>query len=275
MLKKLLKYDFKSVLRYWWIAAVSSLVFSVIGSGCISLLNSEREIPPVATMFAGFTLILVFVSYSAFILISMLFIFIRFYKNFFTDEGYLTFTLPVKRMQLLNSKLIVSTITVIATYVVCAVNIVAMLCVGFAKDVFTKEFWNSLVEFCKIAIDDIGVYLWIYIFELLLILILSVVFSCLFLFSCITFASIITKRAKVITAIGIYYGANSIFSFAMEIFYLFAIPSIYNWGLNLGDTVGSIVIALILLGVIFMFSIFCMLLYTLQYWMIDRKLNLS
>ena len=275
MLKKLLKYDFKSVLRYWWIAAVSTLVFSIIGSGCISLLNSEREIPPVALVLAGLTLILVFVSYSALIFISMLFIFIRFYKNFFTDEGYLTFTLPVKRMQLLNSKLIVSTITVIATYIVCAVNIVGMLCIGFAKDVFTKEFWDGLVEFCKIMLNDMGIYLWIYLFELLLILVLSVIFACLFLFCCITFASIITKRAKVITAIGIYYLANSIFSFAVEIFYLFAIPSIFTWGYDLGDTSGAIVIALILLGIILMYSIFCMLLYTLQYWMIDRKLNLS
>ena len=35
--------------------------------------------------------------------VTELLVFVRFYKNFFTDEGYLTFTLPVSRKDLLLS----------------------------------------------------------------------------------------------------------------------------------------------------------------------------
>ncbi|MDO5291891.1 MAG: hypothetical protein Q4F05_03985 [bacterium] len=39
---------------------------------------------------------------------SIIYIIYRFYKNLFTDEGYLTFTLPVSRMQIIGSKYLVS-----------------------------------------------------------------------------------------------------------------------------------------------------------------------
>ncbi|MDO5521326.1 MAG: hypothetical protein Q4G58_12610 [bacterium] len=39
---------------------------------------------------------------------SIIYIVYRFYKNLFTDEGYLTFTLPVSRMQIIGSKYLVS-----------------------------------------------------------------------------------------------------------------------------------------------------------------------
>lgn len=39
-------------------------------------------------------------------IITLIFILMRYYKNFFTDEGYLTFTLPVTPHELLWTKLI-------------------------------------------------------------------------------------------------------------------------------------------------------------------------
>lgn len=274
MLKKVLKYDFRSVFRYWWIAAVSSLVLSLLGSACMCLLNSERALPTVVEVSAILVLILVFLSYGAFVFLSLILIFLRFYKNFFTDEGYLTFTLPVRRSQLLNSKLIMSVVAIIGTYIVCGINLVVMCCIGFSKDVFTQEFWNGLAEGWKILVGDLGIYVWIYLLEILALLILSTIFTCLFLFCCVTFAAIITKKAKVIAAIGIYYGASTVFSFVVEILMLFAIPSFTNWVSKVGNMENPL-FALGMLGLIFFMAIFCMLLYTLQYWMIDRKLNLS
>lgn len=275
MLKKLLRYDFKSVFKYWWIAAISSFVLSLMGGGCIGLMASEKELPEVVYALAVIALVLVVLSYTAFSLVSVILVFVRFYKNFFTDEGYLTFTLPVRRSQLLNSKLIMSVTTMIITGAVCIVNVITMLCIGLADEIFTKDFWNGVSDFFNAIIDETGFYFVIYILELLIFIVLSIIFSTLFLFCCITIASIITKKAKVITAIGIYYGANSVFSFVGQIFYLFGITSLANWLSGLPVEAEHPTAALILLGILFFIAVFCALLYTLQYWMIDRKLNLN
>lgn len=275
MLRKLLKYDLKSVFKYWWIAAISSLVLSVSGGGCISILNSERELPAAMNVLAVIALFLVIFSYMAFSILSVILVFTRFYKNFFTDEGYLTFTLPVKRNQLLNSKLIMSTITMFCTGIMLIINVITMLCVGLADEIISIQFLRNIFNGIQVIYDELGLYLIIYIIELLILLILCIIFSNLFLFACITIASIITKRAKVITAIGIYYAANSVFSFVIQMFYIFGIASLASWLRNMPRGSEYFVIALVLFGIILFIALFCALLYALQYWMIDRKLNLS
>lgn len=275
MLKKLLKYDFKSVFKYWWIAALSTFVLSLAGGGCITILNAERELPSAVYALAIIALVLVVLSYVVFSFLSLILVFARFYKNFFTDEGYLTFTLPVKRSQLLNSKLIMAVVTMFATVIMCVIDVAAMLCIGFSDVVFTKDFWYNITEFLRAIVDELGFYFVIYILEALILIVAVEIFSILFLFCCITFASIITKKAKVITAIGIYYVANGIFSSVAQIFYMFGVASLAGWLSGLPSGSGYPVLALILFGVICFVGLFGTLLYTLQYWMIDRKLNLS
>ena len=275
MLKKLLKYDFQSVMKYWWIAAISSLALSFVGGGCVSLLTREKELPDLVYPFIIFALILVVLSFVVFYLMTFIFVFVRFYRNFFTDEGYLTFTLPVKRSQLLNSKLIMSVVMLFITFLVYLLEILIVVCIGFFDEIVAPEFWQELSKGIELLWDSFGGYLIIYVLEFLILFILALVFSTLFLFCCITFASIITKKAKVLVAIGIYYVANSIFSFVVQMFYLFAIPSLSSKIFALNMEAGVPALALVLFGIICFVSIFCALLYTLQYWMMDRKLNLS
>ena len=275
MLRKLLKYDFQSVFKYWWIAAITSFVLSLIGGGFVTPIASGKETPTMVTIASIIVLSLVVLSNAAFALLSEILVFARFYKNFFTDEGYLTFTLPVKRIHLLNSKLILSVTTTFVTGVVCVINILTLLAIGFSKTVFTKEFFVNLIEVISKTFNQLGVYLIIYILEALLLFILSIVFSSLFLFCCITFAAIITKKAKVITAIGIYYFANSIFSSIVQILYLFGFTSISSLLEKIPEYSVNAVVALMLLVAVLFMAAFSYILYILQYWMIDKKLNLS
>lgn len=277
MLKKLLRYDFKAVLKYWWIAALSSVVLSFGGGWCISIFSSVKELPEALYVVAGLLMVIVVLGFAAFSILSTILTFSRFYKNFFTDEGYLTFTLPVKRSQLLNSKLIVSTTTTLLTTLVIIIDVLIMFCVGFYKDIFSKDYLNSFEnDFLKEFFSDeyLGYY-FLYFIEALVLMVLLVVFSTLFMFSCITVASIIAKKAKVITAIGIYYVANSAFSFIVQMFWVFGMVSIDSWLSRLTTDNSAGMFALILFGLILFMSIFCGVLYSLQYWMLDRKLNLS
>ena len=276
MLKKLIKYDYKAVLKYWWIAALSSLAFAFVGGGCITILNSDKELTGNALVLATLGMVLVIISFVAFILLSEIFIFLRFYKNLFTDEGYLTFTLPVKRSSILSSKLIVSTTTMMATFITLIVDVGIMLVLGFRNDIFTPEFAKEISDALAMISKHVGIpYAILYIFEGIVAFTLSMMASVLFLLVCISIASVITKKAKIITAIAIYYGANGIITFVLQLFFLFGIPAASEWVSEINKTTLLPFIGVSAFVIILLISIFCTILYGIQYWLLDRKLNLN
>lgn len=278
MLKKLLRYDLKSVFKYWWIAAIVSLGLSVAGGFCISVMTAEKDVPSLIAVLMVLTLIFSIIGIVAFSIISYILVYVRFYKNFFTDEGYLTFTLPVKRSQLLNSKLIASVLTMFCTATVIIADIILMFAIGAGESFYNellKPMSQSFSElFSTFTASDI-VYMWLDIILFLILMLLSSVFSTLFLFACITFASVITKKAKVITAIGIYYVANGFISGFVQILYMFGISAVGNWLTAIPQNMQDPIVTVMLLGVILFVALICLLLYTLEYFMLDRKLNLS
>ena len=276
MLKKLIKYDYKAVLKYWWIAALSSLAFAFVGGGCITILNSEKELTGNALVLATLGMVLVIISFVAFILLSEIFIFLRFYKNLFTDEGYLTFTLPVKRSSILSSKLIVSTTTMMATFITLIVDVGIMLVIGFRNDIFTPEFAKEISDALAMISKHVGIpYAILYIFEGIVAFTLSMMASVLFLLVCISIASVITKKAKIITAIAIYYSTNGIITFVLQLFFLFGIPAASEWVSEINKTTLLPFMGVSAFVIILLISIFCTILYGIQYWLLDRKLNLN
>lgn len=275
MLKKLLKYDLKAVLKYWWIAALSSVALSFAGGWSISVFVNEKELPIALYVVATIVAIAVVLGISMFYFVTAIFIYTRFYKNFFTDEGYLTFTLPVKRTQLLNSKLITSIITSSLTGLIVVIDFFIAFFIGTSDLIDKNDFSLMWDELLHTPIDNFVLYLVIYVIETLLLLLLCEILATLFVFSCITIASIIAKKAKIITAIGIYYVANSIVSSLLSIFWLFGASSIGIWMDSIPENYVFPVFALLLLMCILFMGILCTAFYSLQYWMLDRKLNLS
>ena len=276
MLKKVLRYDFNAVLKYWWIAALSSFVLAWVGGGCTEILNSEKQLTEAAYVLAMLGVILVIISFVAFFILTEILVFLRFYKNFFTDEGYLTFTLPVKRSQLLNSKLISSCVTLIATGIILLVDIGIIAVIDMRKEIFTPEFAKEVSVVIDTLLTEVGIpYLILYAFEIIVIGILSSMSSILFMFVCITIASVISKKAKVVTAIGIYYGANGAFTLIIELFMIFGISALLNWVDEIKESSFLIFGGLAGFVLLLLIAIFSSILYALEYWLLDRKLNLS
>lgn len=275
MLKKLLRYDFKSVLRYWWIAALSTVGLALVGGWSISVFENQKELPEMLYVVATLAAIVAVLGGVAFAIMTVILLFSRFYKNFFTDEGYLTFTLPVTRSSLLNSKLIVSVTTVLMTGFVIIVDILIALCIAYYEDVFVKEFWVELGKAIAEYFETLGIYGVIAILEYIISSILTVVISVLFATCCITIASIIAKKAKVITAIAIYYVANSTVVFGLTMYNLFAVGTLFDWIDSVPRYYENPTAALVSLCTLLFKGIFCAVLYAFQYWMLDKKLNLS
>ena len=142
MLRKLLKYDLAYVFRIWWIGALSSLGLSALIGICITVLNSDKRIPDIVELMAVLAIVVSVIGLVAFSILSFILVAVRFYKNFFTDEGYLTFTLPVSRISLYNSKLISAALAMLLTVITLIVDVIVLLAIGFNDVFFTEEFFD-------------------------------------------------------------------------------------------------------------------------------------
>lgn len=275
MFSKLLKYDNRAVFKYWWIAALGSILISAVGGFCLNVANN---INPVHEFIE--TLAILGTTFSVFgmmllPLITTILILIRYYKNFFTDEGYLTFTLPVKKTTLLNSKLMMTMIFTFASSILLIVNILILLAIGVPEHFFSVETWTSIGDFIAGYFDYFGGYGAVYIILVLLIIVAISAAQMLFVFLCITIAAAITKKHKVLVAIGIYYGANIALTVVMEILLFGGMFSVIGMISSLESAATLLCVTFIMVGVLGAAIAVGAGLYLIQLYMLDKKLNLE
>lgn len=277
MFSKLLKYDNKAIFKYWWIAAVGSVLVSLFGGLCIQVVDTPANAIVHQFLYTLASIGLMFSIFGLFLLplITQILILVRFYKNFFTDEGYLTFTLPVKKTTLLNSKLVMTLIFSLASTVLLFVNIFIMLAVGMPEDVFAVHTWNTIGGALSVFFEGFGGFGVSYIILVILIFIALMMAQMLFIFLCITIAAVIAKKHKVLTAIALYYGINMVLSFGIELMLIGGIFSVADYIASLGVTSGLIGVAFIMLAVLGLIITAGMGLYLVQLRLLDKKLNLE
>lgn len=276
MLKKLMRYDFKAILKFWWIGLISTLALSVAAGVCGHLLYIEKVFPEIINIMSIFVIVIAIISLFAFAFATNILVYVRFYKHLYSDEGYLTFTLPVKRSQILNSKILSGSIISIVTTALIFIEVAAGMVIAFRSQIFTKETY----EFIKYTIDtiieeDALTAIIILAIEIIVLIMLFVIASILFTYMCISIGSVITRKNKVITAIGIYYGANTVLTFVMQILYLFGFSSIASLIADIPEkNIDVMVIVGLIIPILFVGVIIASL-YALNYWLMDKKLNLS
>lgn len=276
MLKKLLKYDFNAIFKYWWIGALTTFILSFVGAGCGSVLESPKDLPESVNIFATIGLVLIVLCFIAFVIMTLLLVYIRFYKHLFSDEGYLTFTLPVKRNQILASKLLSGGLATFFTAIITAINTAIIFLITFKKDFFYQGWKKDFDISVNRLIANHGVFnLVIESLEIVLIFILSIILITLFTYFCITIGAIISKKAKLASAIGIYYGASTLMIIFMYIFYFFGIDALNGWITSLPENQEYAVLPVLLLLILLTLLMLCLVIYTLIDWLIDRKLNLN
>ena len=276
MLKKLLKYDFNAIFKYWWIGALTTFILSFVGLACEKVIYSPKDLPDSVYVFATLGSILVFLSFAAFAFITALIVYLRFYKHLFSDEGYLTFTLPVKRNHILASKLITGFVATFLTALVTIVNGVITLA-PVIKDDFLYKGWEK--DFEK-AVNELvtahGIFnLVIEGIEIVVIVLLAIVLITLFTYLCITIGCIVAKKAKLVSAIGIYYAASIVEIVFLYLLYFFGVDTFYGWMAKLPNDQEFALIPFILLMFVLIMLLLCVVIYTLINWLIDRKLNLN
>ncbi|SES78637.1 hypothetical protein [[Clostridium] polysaccharolyticum] len=127
MLGKLMKYDFKAIFKYFIPLSIFIFVYSCFGT---LLFNVKTGFVAKGTLINTLIVLLLItyvISIIGYNLMIQGIIVVNFYKSMVTDTGYLTHTLPVKKSDLLLSKLLTGVITLICSYVVLIVCATIML----------------------------------------------------------------------------------------------------------------------------------------------------
>ena len=200
----------------------------------------------------------------------------RYYKNFFSDEGYLTFTLPVKSSTLIFSKLWATLIWSLISAAVVTVCILIYVTFGGAPigKAINVNFWVSLKDFLQDFLR------WIFsginasdafiLIEFGALGIVSMVYGILSLFLAITIGSIVAKKHKILASIGFYYLINTGISTAIMIFTtVLSFMASNMYGL-VDFIVHSYLISMLLVYAIVMVAEFLIIDYLLK-----KKLNLQ
>lgn len=226
MLKKVFKYDFLAIWRIWWMAALGAFVSGIMGEFLV--LSCSRTENPFGSALEGFSggMLLVF-SVSIFLILILILLCVRFYRNFYTDEGYLTFTLPVSRSTHLASKILcgmlysfLSAAVLLLEFGVFLLLLDAFGSAGFAAVVWENldAFWKGLSSF--LSGGEIGIFLT----EGLLLLIAAVCEKICYFYLCITAGAVAAKKHKILAAIGIYYGSSFLIGLFRQFMSLVGLP---------------------------------------------------
>ena len=291
MLKKLLKYDIKSVWKLWAALSVGVLGMVIITSFIIrgaieaNLSDSESILTIFLILGSAFMAFGVIMIWSAILTITPIMCYIRYYKNFFSDEGYLTFTLPVRRRDLYLSKVINVFLFDVGNIVVsCVAVAIAMLIIpGIEYDMVSSTInfaaYEALGELFALIWEGLGAWIFIYAVLGVVLLALLSVYQIGMIHLCITVGATVAKKHKVLAGIGIYFGTTFILSSVYQLFSFFGAESIAGFILLLSDASSeitvhiSIIVLLLLIAVIVATASLILHLITLD--TIERKLNLA
>ena len=222
MLKKLFRHDFYAILRYWWIIIASQVGLSAVAALVLKLVVDTFEAE--AGGFLRVCMIL-FVCMSAFFimlapLVTSLLCYVRFYKNLYTDEGYLTFTLPVKRKTVLLSKLLTTALFNLMDILVLFACVLSILLVGFSGT--DPSFAALLGQAFQSLFESFGAGWIVVVLSVLVLLLAWLLLGLSSIFLCITLGATVFKKLKLLGAIGIYYAGSFVLQLVLQIFGTFA-----------------------------------------------------
>ena len=212
MLGKLIKYEFKATARnliplYGVLLLISIInkVFFPIGVEAEKVGLSSSALFNIVRLLSIILYIVVFVVGNV---ITVIVIVQRFYRNLLMDEGYLMNTLPVKPSMNILSKLVVATVWSIVTAVVSGLSIIILA--------YNKYSYESAIADIKAVINRgievFGAGLYLILFEIILIILLSVILSLLIMYSSMLIGHLFNNH-RVLLSFSAFLVINIIFNF--------------------------------------------------------------
>lgn len=203
MFAKLLKHEWRASAGTLGLLSLAVLGVSVLGGMVLRALTEHGYyLNEMATLGIVLSLVFMVLAMIGCAVAMQIILLVRFYKNKFTDEGYLTFTLPVSSHQIFLSSFLNMLIwTVISSLVLLAGFGVFVLIGTYNVDPVIQAVFTEL----KWMLSEIGPDTK-YIVMLILEFIVGLPYGVVIAMTCITVGAVIAKKHKILAAFGIYYG---------------------------------------------------------------------
>ena len=153
MFGKLLKYDFRSMLKQFAFIWPAALALALVNHFTINSFVTSTS--AVGETTAGIAMLVYVAILIAMFVIALVFACQRFYKGLLGDEGYLMHTLPVKPWQLIGSKLLCAVVTTFLSVAVSLLSVLVLL--PWEKETFQEIFEGLHYVFTHLNIQTVHV----------------------------------------------------------------------------------------------------------------------
>lgn len=273
MVKKLFKHEFIYYFRTFGIF-LPIVLATAIAAKIFTLFDQENVFNEIVTNIS--ILALVMASLGLLVLSAIISV-IRFYKNMYSAEGYLTFTLPASNSQHIFVKLCTAVLWQISCFFTVVLSWSIML-IGGDSDYVTGEIiddasWKELVN--MVGADNLVAYA----IELVIAIIAAMVYAMLLIYTCITIGQT-AKKHRIGKAVGVYfiyyYAIQAITSTLGTVGAYFVTDSIVNNSISEMTFEGTIVLIHILLcGEILICAVMSLVFWLVTRYVMTKKLNLE
>lgn len=266
MLGKLIKYEIRATSRTFLPMYALLIVFAIINKIFISINSKLLSIPQVIAM-------TVFIVIIAAIYVMTLVVTIqRFNKNLLTDEGYLSFTLPVKIHTHIDCKMVVSLLWTIVSLLVSALAIFVL-----AADHITFAKIGEAFGVIGNAMNQYGISSYVILFEAVVLLVIGALSSIVEIYAAITIGNFSSKH-KLLAGVGAFVAIGIVEQIVSSAILTGFGGGIMHYFQSLEHSSISAQIAavqLVFLGLIIYSLFFGLICYFLTEWLLRKKLNLE
>lgn len=198
MVRKLLKHEF---LFYWRL--ILPVHIALLGVALLGRFTQLFEADTVVYDVVSTSAVVLFVVAAlASLLLTTIFCIIRFYRNLFSGEGYLTFTLPVTPTQHLLVKLLAA----VVINLLSLLGVFVSTCVILDTDMLL-EIGKALIFLYKEVGEALGanrIHLTLYLVEMPILTVVSRFYQILVFYLCIALGQLFHKN-RILIAVGMFF----------------------------------------------------------------------
>ncbi len=224
-------------------------------------------------IFSLLTLVMYVVMLGGASLCIFIYLGVHFYKTMYTDEGYLTHTLPVTQMQILGSKVLISGLWMViitagmylSGFLLLFTLVSLFMGDGSSLASVWREFSSSVWEMLLIMQDDLNFNVWRYLATLVISLAVGPFIAIVTLFGAISLGQLFSKH-RVLMAVLCYIGilvadgmVTSLFRSIWTAIGYYSVGSYMNSSLDVGMVVDAAV---------------AVAMFVTSYYVIKNKLNM-
>ena len=287
MVKKLIKYDFRSYMRLLLPVQLIVIGFALINR-FIQLFEPSFTNRVSRFFFFGMyygsestskvydgiftsSLVLYFISIAVCLLMTVIVAIVRFYQGMYSNEGYLSHTLPVTASQHITAKLLTSILFTFGSLLAVFLSFM-LITVGELN----IEIFKAAVYLLGKLISEYGFNIALYILEFAVLIILYFFRLYLKLYCCLSVGQLAKKR-KILSAFGVFFG---IYVVKQIISTVFIIMMTVNLDLmeRIGEWISDHYVSffhILFCGGILFYAIVMIVYFFVNRYMMSKRLNLT